>query len=223
MAMAGGGGGRRTAWAESRHRLVLRGRARPARAGPQAGLARAAADCGRPCCIGGAGGRCGGAGHEHGPDHALDAGGRGPGAGVGAGTGGIDQVRHIGCIGCIGYIGHANRPASPASHTNSTGPTGASCAGAVVLRHVHRARRRLDAGAGAHPDLPQHRPCWADHRIRLARAGASRRGHPHRGDARSHRNYRFYNMQQVCAIITARSAPCLWYRSAPITFMVAQT
>lgn len=215
--MGGGGGGGRPARAESCHRLGVRRRTGLALGRPQASAGRGAADCCGPHCVGGAGGRCGHAGHGDGPRHAAGAGGRpahpghgGAGAGAGAGTG-------AGSAGCCGPppAPHARRSPQSAGRPRGAGP--------VVLHHIHRARRRADAGAGAHPALPQQRPRQGDHGHRLARAGAGRRGRPHRRHAGRHGCDGLAGLLQVCAIITMRGPPGLWYRTTLITFMVAQT
>lgn len=178
MAMAGGGGGRRAARAESRHRLGFR--RRPGRSlGRQcASPARPAADCAGPHRVDGAGGRRGHAGHGAGPRHAAAA-GRCTGGAGGAGSAG-----DAGGAGCSGA------PAAPQTQTRPpvrTARRPPSRPGAMVLHDVHRARRRPDAGAGHHPPLPQRQPCAPDHRLRLAGAGAGRSGRSHCGDAGCHR------------------------------------
>ena len=210
--MAGGGGGRRAARVESRHRLGLRRRPGRSFGRPRAGPARPAADCAGPHRVDGAGGRGGHAGHGAGPRHAATAGRRAAGAG------------RAGRAGCSGS------PAAPQTQSRQPARTARQPArrpGAVVLHDVHRARRRPDAGAGPHPPLPQRQPCPPDHRLRFTGAGAGRSGRSHRSNVGRHRaggDIRgLAGAQQDSAIITIGIAPKLWYRSCLVTFMVAQT
>ena len=176
MAMAGGGGGRRAAWAEPSHRLGLRRRAGFALRRPRANPARAAADRRRPHRVRGAGGGCGHAGHVDGPRHA-------PAAGRCAVLAyGADSAGRAGGAGGAKPPGQGCASAGPRMQT---GPPAhrPGRAGAVVLHDVHRARRRPDAGARTDSALPQRRPGAADHRHRLAGAGDGRGLRAHRRHA----------------------------------------
>ena len=208
--MAGGGGGRRAARAESRHRLGLR--RRPGRSlGRQcASPARTAADSRRPHRVRGAGGRCGHAGHGDEPRHAPAAGRRAAGADGVGGAGGAGQGR--------ASAGPQAQTGPPAGRQGRVG--------AVVLHDVHRAWRRPDAGPSPDSALPKRRPGAPDHSHRIAGAGSGRRLRAHRRDARRGRLdgvTGVVGLPKDSATITGRITPILWYRAYPVTFMVAQT
>lgn len=70
-------------------------------------------------------------------------------------------------------------------------------AGALILHDVDRARRRIDAGAGTHPPLPERHAGSGNHCIGFNDPGARRRGGSHRGDAHGHRRDRHRGLPQL--------------------------
>ena len=112
---------------------------------------------------------------------------------AGGRRGGIRPVDGSRCAASSGgWAAGCRRGISTVGPQNQAGPdAGRSCrVGALVLHDVHRARRRIDAGAGANSAVHGRRTSPRDHHIWLAAAGARGRRGSRRGDARRHRRDR---------------------------------
>lgn len=182
LALAGGGRGGRPPWAEPRHRLDAGCRLGRAFAQPGATAAGPGADRGRARRVGRAGGWRSGIRHDSGSLLVASPG---------------------------GWAIRRRRDPSPVWPPTQGGARagGARRADALVLHDVHRARRRLDVGAGA--DSALCRGCIGTRDERIGPAGAGDHGarRAYSSDACRHRPHRQRGMPRTeCLLLFGHKA-----------------